>query len=248
MKQSSQKHILIVEDDPHYAIIAKEHIKEELDFPVVIRKNGTEIEPLDLDKALTIILDYNLPDITGIELLKNIRKRTRVPVIILTGYNEADLAVKALKSGADDFLAKSPQSLALLPRVIKRSLKEFILKEKEKKEKILKERQRAQLETLRQILTTLAHYINNSNTTIFGYAQLAKNNPTNKNTIEKLIEISMKETKRITFVLQELENLVNRLELQTTSYLDVPNAMFDIERKINDKMKKFLEQQIGRHS
>ncbi|MCD6374524.1 MAG: response regulator [Caldisericaceae bacterium] len=243
MNTSNDKHILIVEDDPNYAFLEKEQISEELNFPVVLRSKAADIEPVDVDNALVVILDFNLPDTTGAELLKKIRQQSDVPVILLTGQNDVEIAVQVLKSGANDFLVKSPQTLVLLPQVIKRTLNEYELKQKEKEEKILKERQKAQLETLRQILTTLAHYINNSTTTIYGYAQLSKNNPANLKTINKLIEISIKETKRITFVLQELENLVNRFELQTTSYLDVPNAMFDIERKINEKMKKFLTQQ-----
>ncbi len=243
MNTSNDKHILIVEDDPNYAFLEKEQISEELNFPIVLRSKAADIEPIDVDNALVVILDFNLPDTTGAELLKKIRQQSDVPVILLTGQNDVEIAVQVLKSGANDFLVKSPQTLVLLPQVIKRTLNEYELRQKEKEEKILKERQKAQLETLRQILTTLAHYINNSTTTIYGYAQLSKNNPTNLKTINKLIEISIKETKRITFVLQELENLVNRFELQTTSYLDVPNAMFDIERKINEKMKKFLTQQ-----
>lgn len=243
MNSSNEKHILIVEDDPNYAFLEKEQICEELNFPVVLRLRASDIKPIDVDNALAVILDFNLPDTTGVELLKKIRQQSDVPVILLTGQNDVEIAVQVLKSGANDFLIKSPQTLVLLPQVIKRTLKEYELKQKEKEGKILKERQKTQLETLRQILTTLAHYINNSTTTIYGYAQLSKNNPANLKTINKLIEISIKETKRITFVLQELENLVNRFELQTTSYLDVPNAMFDIERKINEKMKKFLTQQ-----
>lgn len=243
MNSSNEKHILIVEDDPNYAFLEKEQISEELNFPVVLRLRASDIKPIDVDNALAVILDFNLPDTTGVELLKKIRQQSDVPVILLTGQNDVEIAVQVLKSGANDFLIKSPQTLVLLPQVIKRTLKEYELKQKEKEGKILKERQKTQLETLRQILTTLAHYINNSTTTIYGYAQLSKNNPANLKTINKLIEISIKETKRITFVLQELENLVNRFELQTTSYLDVPNAMFDIERKINEKMKKFLTQQ-----
>ena len=242
----TDKHILIVEDDPHYALLEKEHIEDELTFPVLLRTKMAELAPEDIDNALLIILDFNLPDTTGTELLKKIRKQSDIPVILLTGQNEVDIAVAALKSGANDFLVKSPQTLVLLPQVIRRTLNEYDIGKKIKKQELLRERQEAQVQTLRQILTTLAHYINNSTTTIFGYAQLSKQNPQNTQTIKKLIDISIRETRRITFVLQELENLVNKFELQTTSYLNVPDAMFDIERNINEKMKKFLEQQTKR--
>ncbi len=237
-----EKHILIVEDDPNYAFLEKERIADEFAFPVVIRTRGSEVEDFDVDNAQIIILDFNLPDTTGAELIKKIREKTDVPIILLTGQSELEIAVETLKSGANDFLVKSPQTLVLLPQAIKRALKEYENTRRAREEELLKERQKAQIETLRQILTTLAHYINNSTTTIFGYAQLCNQNPQNPKTVEKLIEGGIKETRRITFVLQELENLVNKFELQTTSYLNVPDAIFDIERNINEKMRKFLEE------
>ncbi|MHB2155742.1 response regulator [Calditrichota bacterium GD2] len=239
--EAGSKHILIIEDDPNYAFLEKEHIQEELPLPVVIKSKGSDVEKDDIEKALIVILDFNLPDMSGAELVKKIREHSDVPVILFTGQSELEIAVETLKSGASDFLVKSPQTLVLLPQVIKRAIKEYETLKIAREEEKLKERQKAQIETLRQILTTLAHYINNSTTTIFGYAQLCKQNPHNPNTIEKLIDVSIKETRRITFVLQELENLVNKFKLQTTTYLNVPDAMFDIERNIDDKMKEFLK-------
>lgn len=54
-----------------------------------------------------VVLDHGLPDGDGIEALNRLhRKRPDVPVIMLTGLNDAETAVRALKSGADDYLTK----------------------------------------------------------------------------------------------------------------------------------------------
>jgi DNA-binding response OmpR family regulator len=238
--QSSQKRaILIVEDDEHYANLEEQLVQESFDYPVIIRHDKKSLTTEDIDAAQLIIVDFNLPDTTGQELVKIIRQRSDVPILVVTGNQQLENAINTLKEGANDFLVKSFQTLVLLPNIIERSLREYqnkkLLEEKTKRKELLN----AQIETLRQVLTTLAHYINNSTTTIFGYAQLCEQNPEHRSNIEKLIDISIKETTRITFVLQELENLVNNLELKTTSYVDIPDAMFAIENRIKEKMKKF---------
>jgi len=65
-----------------------------------------------------MVLDVNMPDISGIELLGRLAARGALPpVIILTGYADVPLAVKAMKLGALDFLEKPFSDDALLERV-----------------------------------------------------------------------------------------------------------------------------------
>ncbi len=238
----SKDSILLIEDDEHYANLEKQILEEKFDFKIVVRSGKAEVKKSDIAKAALIIVDFNLPDTTGEELVKEIRQQTDVPILVVTGNRELEIAINTLKTGATDFLMKSPQTLILLPNVVERSIRDYetqnLLKEKELK----KERFNAQIETLRQVLTTLAHYINNSTTTIYGYAQLCQQDKSDKDRVEKLIQVSIKETQRITFVLQELENFVNNLELRTTSYLNIPDAMFAIESRINEKIKRFIEE------
>jgi DNA-binding NtrC family response regulator len=70
---------------------------------------ATGDEALALLKSATkaVILDHGLPGMDGIETLKRIRERDpEVPVIMLTGLNDAETAVRALRAGADDYLTK----------------------------------------------------------------------------------------------------------------------------------------------
>jgi len=68
------------------------------------------------------ILDYVLPDGNAIDLIQKFKDSdATVPIIILTGHGTIDLAVNAVKSGADNFLTKPANPSALLV-VIERSL------------------------------------------------------------------------------------------------------------------------------
>jgi len=64
-----------------------------------------------------VILDLNLPDISGFDVLKEIRKFSTVPVIILTVRSEDEDMLKGLEAGADDYIIKPFNYLTLLARV-----------------------------------------------------------------------------------------------------------------------------------
>jgi len=230
--------ILIVEDDEDHAFLESDILKDELDCTITVvgtKKEFLEIDIADMD---IVLLDFNLPDSNGQEILGLIRFKSDIPVIIVTAQKEMKIAIDTLKDGANDFLEKSPTTITLLPGVVKKTYNNFInardLAEKAQEQSILK----TKVETLRQVLTTLAHYINNSTTMISGYAQLAQQNSDNSQKADKLINVSLKETQKITFVLEELEGFVNSMEIKTTNYVDIPNAMFAIEDNIKEKMKR----------
>jgi two-component system, OmpR family, response regulator VicR len=64
-----------------------------------------------------VILDLNLPDISGFEVLKEIRKFSTVPVIILTVRSDDEDMLKGLEAGADDYIIKPFNYMTLLARV-----------------------------------------------------------------------------------------------------------------------------------
>jgi len=159
-------------------------------------------------------------------------------VVVVTGDKKLQAAVDTFKEGASDFLVKSPTNLAMLPHIVKHNLHRFIDEQKLKREIKEKEALYTKIETLNQVLTTLAHYINNSTTTIYGYAQLCDRDSLEIERCKKLSDVCIRETNKITFVLGELENLINTSSIRTTEYVNIPDAMFAIEENITAKMKE----------
>ena len=64
-----------------------------------------------------ILLDLGLPDINGLEVLKQLREWTQVPILILTAWDREDEKVDALDAGADDYLTKPFSGRELLARL-----------------------------------------------------------------------------------------------------------------------------------
>ena len=234
--------ILIIEDDEDHAFLESDILEDELDCEVTVAVSKNDMSRINLEEQDIVLLDFNLPDSNGSDILNLIREKTDIPVIIITAQKDMQIAINTLKEGANDFLEKSPQNIAILPKIVERVYQEY-LNAREIRNKIHeKEQLHTRIETLRQILTTLAHYINNSTTTISGYAQLATQNPEDIRRAGKLAQVSLKETQKITLVLKELENFVNNMEIKTTNYVDIPNAMFAIEENLKRKMQELEDE------
>lgn len=70
-----------------------------------------------------VLLDYRLPDLSGIEVLRSLQQeKIRVPVVMVTGQGDEEIAAQAFKLGATDYIVKGPGYLAKLPSTIENVL------------------------------------------------------------------------------------------------------------------------------
>ena len=111
--------VLIIEDDPE--IVEVISLAFQIRWPevkVVSTNLGDRgVELVESESPDVIILDLGLPDISGYDVLKELRAFSDVPVLILTvRSDEADI-VKGLEWGADDYLVKPFRQMELLSRV-----------------------------------------------------------------------------------------------------------------------------------
>ncbi|MFO1161049.1 MAG: sigma-54 dependent transcriptional regulator [Reyranellaceae bacterium] len=104
---STRNRVLIVEDAPALAETYAAYLKAE-DCVVEIVGSGTGAQKvLETAPPQLILLDVNLPDMNGIDLLRDLRKRALpTEVIIMTGQASVRLAVESMREGALDFLTK----------------------------------------------------------------------------------------------------------------------------------------------
>lgn len=109
--------ILVADDDP----LGREFLGEALrsmgyDVTSVATAEDA-IERIGKDSPDVVLTDYQMGQKTGVDLLKEIKKRApRTPVAILTAYGTVERAVEAMKEGAEDFLLKpcTPEAIELL--------------------------------------------------------------------------------------------------------------------------------------
>src|SRR5499426_1922042 len=120
--------ILIVDDEPLNLDLLDQELTE-LGHVTERATDGSEaLSKLDTANPDLVLLDYQMPGMNGIEVLREIRKRDQnLPVIIITAYGTIERAVEAVKAGANDFITKpfDPEHLAL---VVKKALEQAQLR------------------------------------------------------------------------------------------------------------------------
>jgi two-component system response regulator AtoC len=99
--------ILIADDEKNMRWILVKNLKSE-GFLVVTAEDGDEAFNLFLDEAPDmVILDYKMPKLDGMEVLKRIKKvNSTIPVIMITAHGSTNAAVEAMKLGAVDYISK----------------------------------------------------------------------------------------------------------------------------------------------
>ncbi|MGZ9819564.1 sigma-54-dependent transcriptional regulator [Peribacillus simplex] len=109
--------VLIVDDEEQLCkLIARKLQKAQL--RTFVAHNGQDaLNIISKTKIDAVILDYMLPDMTGIDVLKVIKKENDIPVIMLTAYGNVESAVLAMKLGAADYLNK-PIGLEELKNIV----------------------------------------------------------------------------------------------------------------------------------
>jgi len=111
--------ILIIDDNPDILDLLEVTLQDE--FELIKASSGNEtLEKLKITKPDLLVLDYVLPDITGPDICKIIRKDpllSNIPVLMLTGKGEVEDKVDGLEAGADDYMLKPFNPKELIARI-----------------------------------------------------------------------------------------------------------------------------------
>jgi two-component system OmpR family response regulator len=120
---SAGAHILLVDDDVELSTMLRQYLENE-GFKVTVDFNGKQaVAAATSGDYDVVILDVMLPTITGIELLRRIRRESTIPIIMLTAKGDQVDRVIGLELGADDYLPKpyyAPELVARLKAVLRR--------------------------------------------------------------------------------------------------------------------------------
>jgi len=117
----SQK-ILLVDDEPEILDICRDYLKASA-FEVVTAKDGVQgLSAFRREAPDLIILDLMMPEMNGLDLCREIRRESNVPIIMLTARMEENDKLIGLEIGADDYITKpfSPRELVARVKVVLR--------------------------------------------------------------------------------------------------------------------------------
>lgn len=110
------KNILVVDDDPAFQQVVSLWLSEE--YNVVVQRSGADaLSYLEKTRPDLILLDYEMPEIDGYQVLEQVRQNpmtAQIPVIFLTGQNDKDRVMRILHQKPDGYLLKSASKEELL--------------------------------------------------------------------------------------------------------------------------------------
>ena len=119
-------HVLLVEDNPGDVALLKIMLSEECEGRISIEtaaRVSEAVKRLDSGGVDVVLLDLTLPDAQGLEALVHLQAHTHlVPIIVQTGLDDEDLAVKAMQLGAQDYITKGKPDGRLLMRRIRQAI------------------------------------------------------------------------------------------------------------------------------
>ncbi|MBK6347679.1 MAG: sigma-54-dependent Fis family transcriptional regulator [Bacteroidales bacterium] len=123
--------IFIVEDDVIFAKIMSHHLTLNPEYEVEIFPDGRSLLKNLYKNPTLISLDYNLPDMTGLEVLKHVREfNPDLPVVIVSGQQDVATAIELLKKGAYDYILKDQDTKERLWNITKNIRENIKLRQK----------------------------------------------------------------------------------------------------------------------
>ena len=117
--EAEQLRLLVIDDEPKLTNFLRMELEVEGYSVAVAHDGASGLIALRSDPAPDLVLlDWNLPDFTGLDICRRIRSTgMKLPVLMLTGHNEVKDKVEALDAGVDDYLVKPFSIEELLARL-----------------------------------------------------------------------------------------------------------------------------------
>ena len=207
-------HILVVDDDDRIRNLLRDYLTENK-YIVSTAENADQAKmKLEYLKFDILILDVMMPGQNGYELTKEIKKKIRVPIILLTAKGEVENRIKGLELGADDYIGKPFEPKELLLRI----------------KNIIKNKNKIELNSEHQIGEAIID---------LNKMYIILNKKRNKiNTSEKKILIEMISNPGKTYSREEIGNISGITQLRS---IDVMITRLRQKLEINPKNPKYLQ-------
>ena len=110
-------HILVVDDDDGIRSLVKKYLNEN-NYLVTTADNAEDAyEKIKIIKFDLIVLDIMMPGKSGLEFIKENKKKIETPIILLTAKSQSDERIEGLETGADDYLPKPFEPRELILRI-----------------------------------------------------------------------------------------------------------------------------------
>lgn len=226
--------ILIVDDSREIRILLDQDVLPPMGFRTFAAGDG--VEGLDLAARCRpdlILLDMNMPRMSGLEMLAALRKdQFSTPAILMTAYGSESVAIEAFRLGVRDYIVK-PFTNEEIRAAIDRALNESRLARQQEE----LNRNLMTAEIVRVTVVTLSHYLNNHLTTLKGGLTLLGEALTEKAPDPYLLDILQASRKSALSIQAVMKVLLSATGMRLCSYTD-STMMMDIESALREELRR----------
>jgi len=227
-KESPLK-VLIVDDSDDHVRLLVEFLKlcsVTTEPPRTVSDGESALDLLGREEFDCVLLDFELPGINGVEVLKRVKKADpQLAVVMVTAKGNEELAVEAMKSGAMDYLVKGSVQKQTLERVLLnlKERRELHRKVRRQEERLLQvERERVLMESI----GAACHHFSQPITSLLGRLELLiSRNPSLDEKDRELLEECLECSRKLESLLYQFQRVK---EYRTVPYTDKINII-DIE-------------------
>ena len=99
--------VLLVEDEENLASLVGAYLEQEGYRVIPVATGADALRAIEAEPVRLVVLDLNLPDMDGLDVCRQIRARSSVPVVMLTARDEEADRLAGLETGADDYLMQN---------------------------------------------------------------------------------------------------------------------------------------------
>lgn len=236
-----ENHILIVDDEKTiYSVIARRLAKEG--YPCVMANNGREaLGYFYKNNCSLIISDIRMPEMNGLELLKNVKAvRPNMMFIIMTAYPEIEMAVEAIRLGANDFILK-PVDLELVAFSVKKALDQKKMEEElEAYHKNLEQLVKERTSNLQQALLVIKKGHLDSVKVLAG--AIDAKDPYTRGHSDRVRKMSMRIAMKMGFSEEKLENLVFGALLHDIGKIGIRDEVLQKKGPLSPEEYQYVQQ------
>jgi two-component sensor histidine kinase len=233
-------HILLVEDEEAHAELVRRAFEPHAQrFSLTVAGSLKEAREYITESAPDlVIVDLLLPDGKGVELLTAGEGKPPLPFVVMTGHGDEQMAVEAIKGGALDYVVKSAVTLADMPHIVERALREWghIIERRRAEEQI-----KASLREKEALLREIHHRVKNNMQVIISLLRLQSAQVKEKKYLEMFKE-SQDRIRSMALVHERLYQSENFTNVDFRGYVkSLVNSLFRSHRVDPNKISLKIE-------
>ncbi len=226
--------VLLVEDNPGDAILIADMLASARGVTLnleCIDRLSDAVNRIDVGSFHVVLLDLSLPDSHGLETFTTMHAQAPgIPIIVLSGLDDENLAVRAVQEGAQDYLVKGQVDSNLLVRSIR-----YAIERKQTEEQLI---QSEKLAGIGMLASGIAHEINNPLAGILGYSEIILNDEIPAQTKEYAKKL-IKEAERAANIVKWLSRYSKQAKDSNITYVDLKDVICESLEALKHTRKSY---------